>query len=73
MLCVLFFRMAAPAANNIAEPPSLINSKSCLNHPTKILSRPYSRCLPIKVFNTIAHPPLKKIKVFYQMQPSLQC
>ena len=38
------FRMAAPAANPIAEPPSFVNSKSSLNHPTKILSSPYSRC-----------------------------
>ena len=31
--------MAAPAANPIAEPPSFVNSKSCLNDPTVVAGK----------------------------------
>ena len=37
------FRMAAPAANPIVEPTSMVNFQSCLNHPTKILSSSFSQ------------------------------
>ena len=74
-LLLLLFLGWQPLLPILLQSPYYLSiPQSCLKHSTKkyqVLKD--SSGQPIKLFNTISHPPFQKIKVFYQMQPSLQC